>query len=283
VEGGLILDARAATNPEYVELESGLVIPEWLAEERAQEERLPRAVDLFCGCGGMSLGMMQEGWHVVAAVDNAPEAAITYMHNLGSYPAQFHFIEEADGERLEKHLQKSMLSKKGGITEGFISGANRHHLVDVPGVPNFFFGDITKLTGAAILKAIGMERGELDCVCGSPPCQGFSRAGKRQVADPRNNLVFEFARIVVELLPKTMVFENVPGIVDMVTPDGVPVMDHLVMILEDGSFATADSFQRTLRARTGSVGVLRGKPPKKAAGKTAKKKAPRSAQRRLFA
>lgn len=279
----MILDHLASTDPEYVQLGSGLIVPQWLTENKP----LPRAVDLFCGCGGFSLGMMQAGFHVVAAVDNDPAATITYMHNLGAYPAQFYFIEDGDGERLQKHLEKQMRPAKGKAIhsmDGFISGANREHLVDVPGVPHFFFGDITRLTGAAILKAIGMDRGELDCVCGSPPCQGFSVAGQRQVADPRNNLVFEFARLVVELFPKTMIFENVPGIVDMMTPDGVGVMDQLVQILEAGSFSTADAFRRTLRARTESVGVLRGNSAgRKKAPKPTKPKRKNPTQRPLFA
>jgi len=40
------------------------------------------AIDLFCGCGGMSCGLMQAGWEVVAAVDNSPMALATYYQNL---------------------------------------------------------------------------------------------------------------------------------------------------------------------------------------------------------
>ncbi len=278
----MILDSRASTDPNYVELESGLVIPEWLAEERAQEKRRPLAVDLFCGCGGMSLGMMQGGFEVVAACDFEAFAAMTYMHNLGAYPCQFHFIEPGDAARLEKALApKGSKSKHEGIEEAFVSGGGwRSSEPDVPGVSHFFFGDVAKLSGAEILKAIGLERGELDCVCGSPPCQGFSRAGKQNVLDPRNSLVFEFVRLVLELRPKTMVFENVPGIVDMVTPAGVPVIDEICRVLEDGGFGTADALKRTLAAQAGSVGLLRGNSRK--SEKPVKAKAKRSAQRQLF-
>ena len=48
----------------------------------------------------------------------------------------------------------------------------------------------------------------------------YSRAGKQNVMDPRNSLVFGFARLVFDINPKTMMFENVPDIVNMVTPDG---------------------------------------------------------------
>jgi DNA (cytosine-5)-methyltransferase 1 len=70
--------------------------------------------------------------------------------------------------------------------------------------------------------------------------------------------VFEFARMILEINPKTMLFENVPGIIDMVTPDGVPVVDAFGRILEDGSFMTIDALKRTVEAQTGAVGLLRG-------------------------
>jgi DNA (cytosine-5)-methyltransferase 1 len=69
--------------------------------------------------------------------------------------------------------------------------------------------------------------------------------------------VFEFARMILEIHPKTMMFENVPGIIDMVTPDGVPVLDAFGRILEDGSFMTIDALKRTVEAQTGAVGILR--------------------------
>jgi hypothetical protein len=68
--------------------------------------------------------------------------------------------------------------------------------------------------------------------------------------------VFEFARMILEIHPKTMMFENVPGIIDMVTPDGVPVLDAFGRILEDGSFMTIDALKRTVEAQTGAVGIL---------------------------
>lgn len=268
----------------FVQMESGLIVPKWVAED--SQKKRPLAVDLFCGCGGMSLGMIQGGFEIVAAVDNAADAVITYMVNLGTCPAQFHFIEPADGERLNAALEKDMMRglKKGGLAEGMVSGSNRHNLGDFPGVGHMFFGDVRKLKGSDILRAIGLERGELDCVCGGPPCQGFTFAGKRQVMDPRNSLVFEFARLVVEMLPKTIVFENVPGIIHMVTPEGIPVMEKFCRILEDGGFAGVNALEQTVRAQTGAVAMLRGKSPSRAA-KRKRKKPPekRQAQRRLFA
>ena len=48
-------------------------------------------------------------------------------------------------------------------------------------------------------------------VAGSPPCQGFSSAGRRLDDDERNSLVSVFARIVARVKPKAFVFENVEG------------------------------------------------------------------------
>ena len=84
--------------------------------------------------------------------------------------------------------------------------------LNFPNVP-VYHGDIGKLTGAECMKLAGVKVGELDVFDGSPPCQGFSTAGKRKFDDPRNSLFKEFARLLVELQPKVFVMENVTGMV----------------------------------------------------------------------
>lgn len=49
-------------------------------------------------------------------------------------------------------------------------------------------------------------------VIGGPPCQGFSTAGARDVQDPRNQLIFNYLRIVAEVRPRWFIFENVEGL-----------------------------------------------------------------------
>ena len=71
--------------------------------------------------------------------------------------------------------------------------------------------DIRKLTGAEILRTLGLKKGLLDLLAGCPPCQGFSRIRRRGEHDPRNDLLFEFPRIVKALRPKIILLENVPG------------------------------------------------------------------------
>lgn len=69
---------------------------------------------------------------------------------------------------------------------------------------------VAELTGEKIRALLGTDR-EIDLVAGGPPCQGFSHMGTRDVLDPRNTLVNEFVRLVLELRPKAFLMENVPG------------------------------------------------------------------------
>ncbi len=75
------------------------------------------------------------------------------------------------------------------------------------------YADITQLDPLAILKQVGLTPGNLDILDGSPPCQGFSLAGKRQLNDPRNRLFEEYVRFLQSIQPKAFVMENVPGLV----------------------------------------------------------------------
>ncbi len=84
--------------------------------------------------------------------------------------------------------------------------------LNFPDVP-VYHGDIAKLSGDECMKLAGIGRGELDVLDGSPPCQGFSTAGKRKFDDPRNSLFKEYARLLNELQPKVFVMENVTGMV----------------------------------------------------------------------
>lgn len=52
---------------------------------------------------------------------------------------------------------------------------------------------------------------EVDLVCGGPPCQGFSLAGKRFIDDPRNQLFKDFIEVVEKIKSKVVVMENVEG------------------------------------------------------------------------
>ncbi len=84
--------------------------------------------------------------------------------------------------------------------------------LNFPDTP-IYHGDIAKLTVEECLKLSGLKPGELDILDGSPPCQGFSTAGKRNIDDDRNQLFREFVRLLDGLMPRAFVMENVSGMV----------------------------------------------------------------------
>lgn len=85
--------------------------------------------------------------------------------------------------------------------------------LNFPGVP-VYHGDIAKLSVEECLKLAGLTGPrQLDVLDGSPPCQGFSTAGKRDFKDDRNQLFREYVRLLRGLQPKVFVMENVSGMV----------------------------------------------------------------------
>ncbi len=74
--------------------------------------------------------------------------------------------------------------------------------------------DVKSVSAQSILRALKLRKGELDLLGGCPPCQGFStmrtRNGKHRVRDKRNDLIYEFQRLVLDLLPRHVMLENVP-------------------------------------------------------------------------
>jgi len=73
-------------------------------------------------------------------------------------------------------------------------------------------GDINKMDVGEALRLMELRQGELDVLDGSPPCQGFSGAGKRQFADIRNELFHEYVRLLRGMMPKAFIMENVAGL-----------------------------------------------------------------------
>lgn len=82
-------------------------------------------------------------------------------------------------------------------------------------------GDIRNIASSTILENAGLAKGEPFLVCGGPPCQPFSTAGKRLgINDPRGSLFMEYVRIVDETRPRFFVFENVKGLTSIAVDEG---------------------------------------------------------------
>ena len=141
---------------------------------------MPYAVDLFCGAGGCSEGLIQAGFHILFSSDISDMVEVTYKH---------------------RHEQL-------GLIQGKNTWFERSDIRDLTG------DDIRKhITELEIFK--GKEMPEIDLMIGGPSCQGFSRAGRRDKSDPRNMLFGEYVRVINEIKPKYIVLENVEGFVDM--------------------------------------------------------------------
>ncbi|HBB9944258.1 DNA cytosine methyltransferase [Vibrio parahaemolyticus] len=107
-----------------------------------------------------------------------------------------------------------------------------------------FEDDIRLVSGTEILKRSNLLRGELDLLAGCPPCQGFSSLTRKYKRDDdRNSLINEVGRLVKELMPKTIMIENVPGLMNK----GKPLLDAFLeeihalgYISNHGVFQVAD-------------------------------------------
>lgn len=74
-------------------------------------------------------------------------------------------------------------------------------------------GDIRNIQPQEILDLTGLHVGEPFMICGGPPCQPFSTAGKRLgINDPRGSLFMDFIRMIDYIRPRFFVMENVKGI-----------------------------------------------------------------------
>ena len=155
-------------------------------------------------------------------------AVRTSLAKIADYPA---FLEEAWQQHLvPRELNAptviSTFAGCGGSSLGY-SMAGYHELLAVEWDDNavetfklnfpdvsVYHGDIHALSVDECIRLAGLSGSrELDVLDGSPPCQGFSTAGKRQLDDDRNQLFREFIRLLRGLQPRAFIMENVSGLV----------------------------------------------------------------------
>lgn len=148
----------------------------------------PIAIDLFCGAGGMSEGILQAGFHIAFSSDKSPEASITYKN---------------------RHEQ---LGLQQGINTYF-------ETMDIKDLTGEYA--LNKINALEVYKNSSKKIKKIDAIFGGPPCQGFSRAGLRKENDPRNFLFREYLRVVNDIQPRYVVMENVTGLLDTELKDFV--------------------------------------------------------------
>lgn len=143
-------------------------------------------VDLFAGCGGLSLGLEKAGFHPVFVNELNKDAMESYLKNREAIEPRLRLPE------FHCYDVKKLVTTKGSIK---------------------------KLTDALRSEyGIDCAKGELDLVVGGPPCQGFSGIGHRRSysvdkeQQPSNHLFQDMAWVVSKLKPKIFLFENVKGL-----------------------------------------------------------------------
>lgn len=133
-------------------------------------------IDVFAGCGGLSLGLGWAGWSGVFAIEKDPMAYSTFDHNLISEEAPYRHFQDWP-EWLDK---------------------GPHDINDV-------------LDDDDIETHLKSLAGKVTLLAGGPPCQGFSVAGARNGNDPRNLLVFKQIEMIELVKPPFALIENVGG------------------------------------------------------------------------
>lgn len=118
-------------------------------------------VDLFCGAGGMTLGLKQAGLLPRLGVDIAPDCLATYSRNFPKAKATLLDIADLRAETILETLDN----------------------------PKYFV------------------------LAGCPPCQIFSKLQRaREISSIEGHIIFNYLRLLEELKPPFLVFENVPRI-----------------------------------------------------------------------
>ena len=95
-------------------------------------------------------------------------------------------------------------------------------------------GPIQSLSASNLLRIAALDKGDLDCLIGGPPCQAFSVYNhQRGMHDERSGLFREYLRIVDGLMPKWVVMENVTGITSAGNGQAV---DHIISGLAERGY-----------------------------------------------
>ncbi len=190
-------------------------------------------IELFAGCGGLSLGLELAGFELTLANELSPMASETYAYNFlnenlreladsnekssdtlwlsSRYPDLNRRLRENPFEypklyKGESDMPDSPKSLKGKLIVGNIIQLNK------------YLRDNPKMLSE--LKS-GFGKKGVDLVSGGPPCQSFSLAGLRKRDCDKNTLPMDFANFVELIKPKIVMLENVSGILRPFKENGI--------------------------------------------------------------
>jgi len=195
-------------------------------------------IELFAGCGGLSLGLESSGFELLLANELSPMASETFAYNHLGVNLATPSASDDISKVLWVSSQHSRNDLSSRLRENPLSatGNTESHTSDLLSLKpsndqlrrSLLVGSIKDLndilsTDQNNLKSRlrdGFGLGGVDLVSGGPPCQSFSLAGMRDHTNDRNQLPWEFARFVAHTQPKIALLENVSGILRPFLIDG---------------------------------------------------------------
>ena len=140
----------------------------------------PTSIDLFAGCGGLSLGLENAGFKTVFVNELHPNAMGTFLRNR----------------------QKTELVESHNHSFDILELTQKPQELE------------------ALAQRLRRQHGEVTLVSGGPPCQGYSGIGHRRSFDlskdeiPSNHLYREMAKFIQAVAPRAFIFENVRGLLN---------------------------------------------------------------------
>jgi len=200
----------------------------------------PKAIDLFAGPGGLSLGLKKAGFDIIAAVEMDPDAGATYRHNIGNH-TEIEDITKFGPKRLRKILEgRGVIGPEEALS--LVAGG--------PPCPGF------SLIGRSKIMDL-IKKGEYGDSTDSR--HGF-------IDDPRNHLFLEFVRYVREFRPDYFIMENVSGMSSYQIEDD-PIVDVIKKsfgrnyVVNESILTAADYGVPQDRKRIIFMGYKKGLPP----------------------
>lgn len=179
-------------------------------------------IELFAGCGGLSLGLESLDFELVFANELSPMAGETFAYNLlgenlrqladtGGNASKVKWVSSNHHPSdLSARLRENPQSFPKFSETNSDLGWNYSELKEKLLIGSII--DLNKylLSNKSIIQ--DLQDDNIDLVSGGPPCQSFSMAGLRQHDNNRNTLPMDFAEFVGIVKPKVALLENVSGI-----------------------------------------------------------------------